>query len=162
MIFVGIDPGYGGAVVSLTSDGRFFDCERDFDPSDKLSMFHKIVTVCTTANSARIAVERVNAQPKFGAKGAFQFGGAAAIAELAVLESGKPFEFVTPRTWQRVFWGWVADTKKEARRVCRQLWPKREWRHDGECDAALIAEWLRRRELGQAGQERIAIEGATT
>lgn len=146
MNYVGIDPGYTGAAVRLNSNGEMGTCFSGFSSDDPYGMWHDIYELCCGVD--RIAIEKVHAQPKFGAKGAFQFGGAFMVARLAAAHTCCPVEFVPPVRWQREFWGKVADTKKQARIVCRQLWPSRDWKHSGECDAALIAEWLRRRELG--------------
>lgn len=161
MIFVGIDPGYTGAVVSLEATGEIRNVLSGFDPADPFAMWESVGTVLgprrklyevSRIDDMRIAIEKVHAQPKFGAKGAFQFGGAAMLVSLAARETKMPVEFVVPKTWQRIYWGKVADTKKQARIVCKQLWPGRDWKHSGECDASLIAEWLRRRELGVAAK----------
>lgn len=149
MIFIGIDPGYTGAVVAIATGGEIVERMSGFDSDEPYMMFVALRHMCrATHPSVRIAIEKTNAQPKFGAKAAYQFGGAAMVARLAAQEVKHPVEYVVPRTWQKIYWGKVADTKKQARVVCKQLWPGRDWKHSGECDAALLAEFLRRRELG--------------
>ena len=70
------------------------------------------------------------------------------------------YETVNPRKWQREFWttpkmpkGKKFDTKAAALLAASKLWPSENWTksdrstkpHDGMIDAALIAEYWRRR-----------------
>lgn len=87
------------------------------------------------------------------------YGGIRAVLTLAKVRT---HEITSPRTWQKMFWtvpkmpkGQKFDTKAAALKAATQLWPSQSWLatdrssvpHPGLVDAALIAEYGRRKNL---------------
>lgn len=83
-----------------------------------------------------------------------------AIIETLTVVYGFRYEVVSSRKWQKEFWtkpkmakGVKYDTKSAALLAATRLWPTQDWTatersskaHDGLVDAALLAEWLRRK-----------------
>ena len=152
--FIGVDPGWSGAIAMLDQCGGVIALRRGYRTAsefllamDRLGLDRKWIQgsrqVCG-------AVERVNPNPKFGAKGNYSYGRAVGVLETWLFGVGLRYELVTPAVWQRALLkpSDGKDTKARARTVATRLWPSwAELKHSGACDAALIAEWLRRREL---------------
>jgi len=85
-----------------------------------------------------------------------------AVIEALLVNYGLKYHTVTARTWQKEFWqrpklptGVKFDTKQAALLAANNLWPSQSWLpskrhrkpHDGLVDAALLAEYGRRKEL---------------
>ena len=90
-----------------------------------------------------------------------------AVCEALCVAHGLRYHEVTAQKWQKEFWskpkmpkGTKFDTKAAALAECKKLWPGNEWRqvsdktgkllknaHDGICDAALLAEYGRRKNI---------------
>lgn len=160
MTYVGIDPGWTGAIAVIRGGGTLNVYSGGWSQVEPEEYLHAINAALSFAESPRVAIEDVWAIPAWGSKQSFAFGGSVILARLAVRMAGVPHEFVRPQVWQRAFWSAKKGhgrTKEMAARVCRELWPDFAWargkRGEGERDAALIAEWLRRRENGtESGQ----------
>lgn len=147
MNYIGIDPGVSGAIVQLSQDGlperwlckfktptEIYECVRD---------------TAVVLDDSRFAVEHVHCNPKFGAKGNFKFGMALQAVLCGLVR--ECWEFVSPHVWQRLLLKSDGEnTKQRAKAAASRLWPGHEiLKHGGAIDAALIAEWLRRRECGK-------------
>lgn len=147
MMYVGIDPGVRGAVVILQRDGSIM-WRAPWNDAQEL-----VWTVAQIADHyrgmKRIAVEHVQAQPKFGAKASFRFGYHAGMVEALLTYKKLVYEFVRPSEWQRMLRKEDGrNPKQRARNCAARLWPGQgahQWTEHA-VDAALIAEWLRRRE----------------
>lgn len=109
---------------------------------------------------AHAFLERQQAMPSQGLSSTFQTG--VGYGVLRGLLSGLqiPWSVVSAQSWQKVMLAGLARSAGPkasaglASVVCKRLWPTEEWRaserskiaHDGLCDAALIAEYGRRKE----------------
>lgn len=83
-----------------------------------------------------------------------------AVIEALLVNYGLQYDTVTARTWQKEFWqrpklpkGAKFDTKAAALGAANLIWPNQSWlpskrhrvAHDGIVDAALLAEYGRRK-----------------
>lgn len=162
-IYIGIDNGLDGGICALRPDGKILSvCAM---PTSKLGKGREIdrisILIFLAAGDCAVIVE----QPESHAPSAaalrslwYNFG---RLQEI-VASSGFPFHPVKCREWQGEFWkrpamakGRKFDTKAQAAATARRLWPEQDWTkserstkpHDGMIDAALIAEYARRKNL---------------
>lgn len=106
----------------------------------------------------RVVVERAQPLPptlKVGGNAQFHRGVSRGLWEGMLAGLGIPYELISPRSWQSAMLRDVqgSDTKQRALIAAQRLFPGQDWRaserarkaHDGMVDAALIAEYGRRR-----------------
>lgn len=149
MIFLGIDPGLGGALAF-------------YDPDAKTLAVHDMPTLALTRGGkakreidvyelARLVdgpivqmavVERVGAMPGQGTSSMFAFGKAAGIALMACAANFIRVEEVAPATWRKTLA--VPKGKDGSRARASQIYPEHAglWslkKHDGRAEAALLA-----------------------
>ena len=171
--FVGIDPGFSGAVGSISEDGsdvwvcdmpvkmrgktkkyKVLDCRRLYDVLQASGMFCGVV-----------GLEDPTTRPGEGAERAARFGRQLGMLEMALTLAGADFELIAPALWK----GRLGLAGKETDRRSEQghelfkrfypdhealLYGPRGGLKDGRLDALLIAHWLRTRTLG--GMQAIA------
>lgn len=155
--YIGIDPGGSGAVATITSDGLNLYIEiKDCPPTiaEMASMLRQY-DYSTTGRHAKAIIEKVNPFYKSSAKSAFTFGGNFFAWQAILACFLIPYDFVTPRKWQKVMFDSAKkldDTKQQSFERATRLFPNlgielrtpRGRILDGRCDALLIAEYLRR------------------
>jgi crossover junction endodeoxyribonuclease RuvC len=156
MVILGIDPGLTGAFVALV-DGvpRVWDMptikvgkRNHVDPAgvrDILSGFEGASTLAI--------LESVHAMPKQGVVSVFTFGEGFGVLKGALAALEIPYDLVTPQRWKRVMLDGTGKDKGASRLAARRLWPAQSGlfnrvRDDGRADAALMAEYGRRRSFG--------------
>lgn len=160
-VYVGIDPGITGAVVTL-EDGelQFFDApvisdgkHNRIDPEGCGALLRKIDAE-RGDNRLVVAIEKAGSfSPegrKQGSVSMFGYGRGYGIwiGALAALEIG--FAEVAPQTWKREVMRGAPKEKDASRTVARRLWPDQteeslsRKKDHGRADAALIAEYARR------------------
>jgi hypothetical protein len=160
MIFVGVDLGKDGGVVSLDPDGRILDKAKiPLITSTKAKSEYDIPGLCELVKSlspAVFIVEKAQPMPmKMGGTQAnFQRGLSFGLWQGILAALGASYEAVAPQRWQKVMLAGInaADTKQAALIAVKRLWPKEDWRKserakkadEGLVDAALIGEWGRR------------------
>ena len=125
--YIGIDPGITGAIVAITGDGELIDAWRtptlQGDKGKREYDVPSMVSLLDLSQPAFVGIEKVQAMPRDGRVGAFNFAG---------LPKG-------------------TQTKVSAVSAAKSLFPdlpikvKADW---GLADAALIAEYARRQHLG--------------
>lgn len=164
MIVLGIDPGLHGAVVALGPDGvlEWFDTpvlktgrgeRHDFVPTE-MAAHLRILTGRVPWGALRIVLEQAQAMPKQGVSSTFSTGKGFGLwlGILAALQL--PYELVRPAEWMRtMLHGASGEGKGRSLAVASRLFPAlplmkpggRVLSLDGRADAALMAEWLRRR-----------------
>ena len=154
MIFIGLDPGFSGAIALLGDEGsaEVYDMPT-FTPSKgkqqlDFANLARILGEAAQRGPCNAAVELVASRPGQGISSTFRFGQAygAAIATLAA--SKIPYELITPATWKRGF-RLIGCEKEDSRRRALELFPAlaaelRFKKNDGRAEALLIAEYLRR------------------
>lgn len=153
-VYVGIDPGLRGGMVALTKRGSPVATSGPWP--DLHSAAIDIISALRKLDSLNyqpfVAIERVGANPKWSRKACFTFGSfhGMLIGTMLALPFVGRFELVTPASWQSVIRPFPGkDSKARAKAAVESIfksWEKVRNSHDGIIDAAMIAEWLRRRE----------------
>lgn len=164
MTYIGIDNGLDGGIVAVNGaeiisqmvtptkalgKGRMVDL---FKLDIFLGSFEEPVTVIVETAMKHSAGNLALCSTWFS------FGMIRATLELREFR----FHVITPQVWQKEFWtrpklakNQKFDTKAAALNAASQLWPRHDWTkseravkaHDGLVDAALIAEYGRRKNL---------------
>jgi len=160
--FTGIDNGLDGGIVQLDEDGKIFDKKimptiktgkgRTVDIVEIAHHFYDTKTHFYMLENASKHSPGVLALCSTW----YTFG----CIEAALKIKGMRYELIQPQKWQREFWakpkmpkGKKFDTKAAALVAAKKLWPSEDWTkseratkpHDGLIDAALIAEYCRRK-----------------
>lgn len=159
-IHIGIDPGLSGGIAILR--GR--ELELHVMPTENNGKKRRVdaeMLDCILSGPRAIVVYESPAGSKNARALASMADSFARIETVLILGKFRR-EPITARKWQKEFWtvpkmakGQKFDTKAAALKVAKQLWPDRDWRasgrckvpHDGLVDAALIAEYARRKGL---------------
>ena len=147
MIHIGIDPGkHGGYCYIIDGVAKAFPWDDTFFAQDMNCLAR------TKDDGVVAAVEKVGAMPGQGVTSMFNFGKSAGYIEGVLTAIGIPYQLVPPAKWKREF-GLIGKDKKASVEVCRKLFPELDLRRtercrtdsDGKAEAALIAEWCRRK-----------------
>ena len=150
VIYLGIDPGATGAIAGIDENEVAIVLD-DCPPT-----IHDIASLMKTIAKGykpKAIIEKVNAFYKSSAKSAFTFGGNFSAWQMALSCYSIPYEFITPRQWQKAMFDsakQLDDTKKQSYERASRLFPNLELKTkrgkilDGRCDALLLAEYLRR------------------
>lgn len=144
MIYIGIDPGKGGA-MAVIADGMvqtFLFDERDYNLV--------LQSLSNTKQQTKCCLERVGAMSGQGVTSMFNFGENFGFIRGLLHANRIPYELVTPQKWKKEF-GVTAD-KNTAIEICQRLFPdvslfkseRSKKPHDGIAEALLIAEYARR------------------
>lgn len=147
---VGIDPGKKGGIAILCASGRLVDCHAM--PATDADIAIDFLNLAHLEGTLHVVIEKAQAMPKQGVSSMFTYGKHAGFLEGLVRGLKHPFTLIQPRIWQTLmFAGTSGDLpKKRAREVVSRLWPEMDValrKHDGICDALLIAEFGRRTSL---------------
>ena len=178
MIYLGVDPGKAGGIAALDEDGVLLEtyvmpvitAAKGRDVYDTEGMRRVVLEASCLGDYAQAArpgidrrvfatVEKGQPMPKGmgGAYAQFHRGTSPALWEGLLVGMQVPRSFEPAQTWQRsMLAGIEGDTKQRALIAAQRLWPGQDWRasersrkpHDGIVDAALIAEYGRRRRGG--------------
>ena len=156
ILWVGIDPGLEGAVVTIDENSTLISFartpvlrDRGKVKYDVQGMVRAINETIVSSGGMRVAIEDVHAMPGQGVTSMFTFGYGAGLWRGIAAGLGLTVHMVSPRQWSRLL-GWMPQGKNQklsAARRARDLWPslpldvKANW---GMADAALIAETARR------------------
>ncbi len=149
-LVIGIDPGLGGALALLTSDGALVDLDDMPTLQDGAAGRRAINAPLLAARvrawgAGQAFCEHVAARPGEGPVGAFSFGRCRGIIEGVLGSQGVPVVMLAPAWWKRrVDIGPGADRKDEARSKAIARWPAMadrfaRKRDDGRAESALIA-----------------------
>ena len=159
--YIGIDNGLDGAIVMLNADGSIH--HKGIMPTIKIGKgriidIHQVREIVTRPYTTVILEEAQKHSPGKLALCStwFTYGHLLALLTLDRM----PYEIVRPKQWQKAFWampkmakGKKFDTKAAALSAASRIWPSEDWTksdrarkpHDGMVDAALIAEYGRRK-----------------
>ena len=147
MVYIGIDPGKGGALALIREDGRteiytydpilYRNILSDFDPGNCIG-------------DAKCCVEHVGAMPGNGAVSMFHFGENFGFIQGLLTAFQIPYELVRPQKWKKEFS--ISSDKNQSIDVCKRLFPNADLRRtercrkddDGFAEALLMAEYCRR------------------
>lgn len=158
-IYIGIDPGLGGAVAILADDGTLLyatrtpiisgvgTAKRHYD----IPQMAQLVKEWASVNPPTfVAVEKVAAMPHDGVTSSFRFGQGYGIWQGIMAALDLPIIDVRPQMWQKQLLEGMPRgkaVKTSAVTRAKALWPtipikfKADW---GMADAALIGETARR------------------
>lgn len=158
---LGCDPGKAGGLVVLNDVGAITETlPMPVLKAAKGRAEYDLVAIrrFLTRVSLHVVVERAQPLPPSmpgGGNAQFQRGVSRGLWEGLLAGLGIPYELVAPRSWQSVMLRDVSgsDTKQRALIAAQRLFPGFDFRasersrkaHDGIVDAALIAEYGRRR-----------------
>jgi len=152
MTCVGIDPGLDGGLAAIGPEGLEL-MRMPVVPVGKRKQIDEQVVVAWLARvrPGCVFIEKVGARPGQGVVAMFTFGTGWGLVRGVCAGLGLPYELVRPQEWQRSML--AGQPKGSEYLVASRLWPNAEWRAsgrsnrilDGLVDAALIAEFGRRR-----------------
>jgi crossover junction endodeoxyribonuclease RuvC len=140
MIYIGIDPGANGGLVSLDDEDVVLYSMK-YNIKDYVSYFKNI---CKHSLDVVVFVEKVHAMPRQGVRSMFTFG--QRFGEIMGLLEAFQMEFylIEPQRWKKHF-SLIGSNKKDSCIKALELEPtleckgKRGGLIDGICDAYLIA-----------------------
>ena len=146
MTIIGIDPGLSGGIAIVKDRDVLatyempivkFGTKKVLDCQSIKKIFEDWRTL---PHGTSIVIERVHAMPKQGVASMFTFGQGFGILQGLSSGLGIPYEFVMPKTWQKVLDG-IDKTLGKKRSVvyCKGKYPSFADLTDGESDAICIA-----------------------
>ena len=145
MIYIGIDPGKGGGLAFISSDG-FVGCiampESDRELYDYLRDYGG-------GHACYAVIEHVGPMPGQGVTSMFTFGQQFGRVKMACAALAIPFELVRPQKWQKELGlrsskkEAYTDRKKRLKLAAERLWPGAKVTLK-TADALLLAEYCRR------------------
>ena len=150
---VAVDPGKSGGVAVLDGPelvsylktpmlGKEYDLQA-------MVAFLKLCRGPNGQTPVRGVLEKVGAFPGQGVVAMFTFGMGWGLWQGMMAAYQIPFELVLPRQWQSIVPA-LGGLDKPDRKKAIIAWARRMWptipNHSGICEAAAMAEWLRRRE----------------
>lgn len=151
-VYVGIDPGKGGGIAAVDSDGVVVSCCRMPETDqDILAVLHHI-DFQLAQGACFAALERVHAGAfgggrKMGATSAFTFGQGYGGLRMALAATCIPYDDVMPRKWQQDMGCLSKGDKNVTKRRAQALFPHQKVTH-ATADALLLAEYCRRSHRG--------------
>lgn len=140
-LFFGIDPGVGGGVACLDSNGTVVFADRM--PDNEHDLFDLFAVGRDADNSGFAVLERVRSSPQMGVVSAFTFGRGYGSVRMAVVASRIPLDEVLPTRWQQALGCLSKGDKNVTKRRAMDLWPGTKVTH-ANADALLLAEYCRR------------------
>jgi hypothetical protein len=139
-VYFGIDPGKGGSIAAMWSDGEpaTHHCKLDSTEQDIPGFLRGF-----DLTNARAVIERVSCSPQVGVVSAFTFGRSYGFLRGLLAGFQVPFMEIAPAKWQKVMECRTRGDKNVSKAKAQQLWPKLKITH-ANADALLIAEYGRR------------------
>lgn len=164
--YIGIDPGALGFVSIDYGDGSRDFCSLKENDYHDVAEFLRIVKE-KSDDGCVCCMEAIHAVFGSSAKATFSFGECFGALQGVLIALGIPYHLVPPKTWQKEIW--IAQDKvyknKEGKKsvdnkptsinAARRLFPDIDFRRtekcknidDNKCDATLICEYGRRKNL---------------
>jgi crossover junction endodeoxyribonuclease RuvC len=158
--YIGVDPGLGGALAVIDSDGNvdLYDMPvMEYSVGKKKKRRIDIVSVRNLlrnmANSGHAAfIEEVNAMPGQGVTSMFNMGYGLGILHAVLTCLYIRTVRVRPQAWKKEF-GLIKKDKGDSIRVAQELFPHADItlkKHHGRAESLLIAEYGRRQDQRQS------------
>jgi crossover junction endodeoxyribonuclease RuvC len=164
-LFVGIDPGFFGAVAVLTSEKKLVKIVDTPITEVKKGKKHQhvylprtmaqvLIDIANEGTVGMVGLELVGAMPGQGTHSMFVMGEGVGIWRGIIAALGLPLERVTPQAWKKEMLGKGSGFDKSASIVRAQmLFPQAapmltRKKDDGRAEALLLAEFVRRRFQG--------------
>jgi hypothetical protein len=166
MIWIGVDPGKSGGLAFIQNlngrDGEQLYIDLVPMPASERELLDVLEPSTTAGQQVKAVLEHVWSTP--GQGGAWKFGRQVGHCEMALTAARIPFDQVLPRTWQKAlgisYRKGLTDTQKKniTKRRAQQLFPDLVITH-ATADALLMAEYCRRIQRGQHGEEGSQAKG---
>ena len=139
-LYMGIDPGYSGAVALVGPEGKFVDCVRLSETEHDVSEF-----ISEYASDIEFAIlEKVNAMPRQGVSSTFKFGTSYGFCRALLVCHRIRFETAPPGVWQKAMRCLSKGDKRVTKSAAQRLFPEEKVVH-ATADSMLIAEYARRK-----------------
>ena len=137
--YMGIDPGYSGAIAVVDENGALVDLQRLKDTEHDVADF-----VAAYQQRTELAIlEKVNAMPRQGVSSTFKFGTSYGFCRGLLVCHRVRFEVCTPGKWQRAMGCLSKGDKNVTKAAAQRLFPREKVVH-ATADAMLLAEYARR------------------
>jgi len=159
MMHIGLDPGLQGGIAIISSSSEIETLKmpitsqgkkKTYDHSQLRLLFQRLYPLEPFA-----ILEQQQPMPKQGVTSMFSIGYGFGALKQCLVDFAIPHEVVRAQVWQREFGisGRKGNTKAQALRICQSLFPdlnllateRSKKPHEGTVDAALIAEYARRK-----------------
>lgn len=163
-VFIGIDPGKTGAIAVITgSKLRVYDTptvvvkngKKNTTQFELPALWQTLLKIKKKAGKRQVhaVIEKVQAQPMFGAIPNFGLGNSFGHWEMALVAAGISFEYVIPDRWKKDLGIPSKSDKTASRLLAQKLYPTymeyfKRVKDDGRADATLMANWLKRQHKG--------------
>lgn len=164
--YIGIDPGALGYISVVYEDGKRGFCSIKDEGFNDVAKFLKAVKEASEGNCV-CCMEEIHAVLGSSAKGTFSFGEVFGVLQGFLIALGIPYHLVPPKTWQKEIWitqdkvyktkngKKSVDNKPTSINAAKRLFPDIDFRRnekcknvdDNKCDAMLICEYGRRKNL---------------
>lgn len=156
---IGIDPGLEGGIAIISHDGvglhqmpkiSYKSGKKNKRELDEAALVRLFTDIAMLRPRPLILLEKVASRPGQGVSSMFSFGAGWGLIRGIMAGMGLAYELVTPQQWKKV--AMEGQTPGSEALVASRLWPETVFRpkgcrvhHMGLVDAALIAEYGRRR-----------------
>lgn len=150
-IYVGIDPGIGGAVAAVTAQGEFIDVasmpiqakKSGRNEVDALAL-HEWFESLRGKRILYSMIERVSAMPGQGVSGMFSLGDSFGSARAIAVVSSERTDFAQPGVWKKKMQ--LTNNKFYSLTVARKCFPKASEhlsrkKDEGKAEALLLAKY---------------------
>ena len=149
MMYIGIDPGFTGAVAFYSPQDSWVDIHdmpTVTNPKGKtivdLYALHALLDISAMGKPFTAILEHVAARPGQGAPATFRFGQGYGALEMGLAAHKIPVRYVTPTKWKKHFG--LSKDKGASRGLAQQRFPQlahvfSRVKDDGRAEAALIA-----------------------
>lgn len=164
--YVGIDPGFSGAVGLINAAGTdvrvwpipLLEADKDRNREYDIHAFLNLCRTLRALPNCLVGVEWPTTRPGDGAERMERFGRGKGIIETALIANGLTYRKIAPNLWKGRL-GVPGKTDKKAKRIADSLFHTYYPEHghlvrgprggllDGECDALLIAHYLRTQDV---------------
>lgn len=161
MFYIGIDPGVSGGIAILDDSGKVIEIHKMPETNRDILVLFGAAHPGVPRIPARAVLERVSASPQMGTVSAFTFGKGYGGLRMALAAGQIPYDEVAPLKWQNAM-GCAqprrapGEPKKKiggkdkniSKRRAQELFPA-EWVTHSIADALLLAEYCRRKAVGE-------------
>lgn len=153
---MGIDPGLTGGLCLINEQGKALIIKKiDLTKGADFSDFLRGLKSQADYESLKVGLELVSAMPGQGVTSMFTFGVGYGKLQGHLEAAALPFKLISPKSWQKFLPEADGGPKASVKKFCEFTWGLDNFMlkgcrvpHQGAMDAAVIAEYLRRLDLG--------------
>ena len=140
LFFIGVDPGYTGAIAVITEIDKEVDAVSFCNLS--MTLHDQINFLSYYAVDSCALLEKVGSMPKQGVASSFKFGTSYGKCEGILAASTIPYKTIAPGKWQRAMRCLSGGDKNVTKAAAQRLFPSEKLTH-ARADALLLAELCR-------------------